>query len=82
MRSTELPIGTKISYSRQYRRCGKADCPSCSAHGPGHGPYWYAYWWDAGRMRSRYLGKQPPDGVVGRALPAAQAAYRSTTPRL
>ena len=74
MRSTELPIDAKISYSQQYRRCGKADCSACRAHGPRHGPYWYAYWWDAGRMRSRYLGKQPPDGIVERALPAAQPA--------
>ena len=22
-----------------------------------HGPYWYAYWWEEGKRRSRYVGK-------------------------
>ena len=25
-----------------------------------HGPYWYAYWREGGRVRSRYLGKTSP----------------------
>jgi hypothetical protein len=25
-----------------------------------HGPYWYAYWKENGRTRSRYIGKEPP----------------------
>ena len=33
-------------------RCGKASCTRCP-----HGPYWYAYWWEDGTRRSRYLGK-------------------------
>ena len=33
-------------------RCGKANCTTCP-----HGPYWYAYWWEDGKRRSRYLGK-------------------------
>ncbi len=33
-------------------RCGKATCTRCP-----HGPYWYAYWWEDGRRRSRYVGK-------------------------
>ena len=33
-------------------RCGKASCTRCP-----HGPYWYAYWWEEGKRRSRYLGK-------------------------
>jgi hypothetical protein len=33
-------------------RCGKASCTRCP-----HGPYWYAYWWENGKRRSRYLGK-------------------------
>lgn len=31
-------------------RCGK--CRSCP-----HGPYWYKYWKEAGRTRSKYVGK-------------------------
>lgn len=33
-------------------RCGKANCTRCP-----HGPYWYAYWTENGRRRSRYVGK-------------------------
>jgi len=33
-------------------KCGKATCTKCP-----HGPYWYAYWWEDGKRRSRYLGK-------------------------
>ena len=33
-------------------KCGKAACTRCP-----HGPYWYAYWWEDGKRRSRYLGK-------------------------
>ena len=38
----------------EHRRCGK-DC-RCN-DGKGHGPYLYAYWWEEGRTRSKYLGK-------------------------
>lgn len=37
-------------------KCGKASCTRCP-----HGPYWYAYWWENGKRRSRYLGKLEHD---------------------
>jgi hypothetical protein len=43
------------SYRRQLVRCGKAGCTKCP-----HGPYWYAYWREGGRVRSRYVGKELP----------------------
>ena len=52
-----------VTYSQQYRRCGKPACPRCAAGGAGHGPYWFAYWREDGRLRSRYLGKQAPAGL-------------------
>ncbi len=36
----------------QMVRCGKPNCSRCP-----HGPYWYAYWREDGRRRSRYLGR-------------------------
>lgn len=33
-------------------KCGKTNCTRCP-----HGPYWYAYWWEKGKRKSRYLGK-------------------------
>jgi hypothetical protein len=36
----------------QMIRCGKPNCGRCP-----HGPYWYAYWREDGRRRSRYIGR-------------------------
>jgi hypothetical protein len=41
--------------------CGKGACKGCGGGSrPSHGPYWYAYWKDKGRTRSRYIGKELP----------------------
>ena len=40
------------TYQQKYTRCNKPGCRRC-AEGPGHGPYWYAFWWEGGRTRSR-----------------------------
>ena len=40
------------SLSERYVKCGKDNCTRCP-----HGPYWYAYWTENGRRRSRYVGK-------------------------
>jgi len=57
------PSDVHITYSQQYRHCGKPDCPRCAAGAAGHGPYWFAYWREGGHLRSRYLGKQAPVGA-------------------
>jgi hypothetical protein len=44
------------TYRQEYVRCGKATCAPCQ-RGPGHGPYWYAYWREGGQLRKRYVGK-------------------------
>ncbi|HYR62154.1 MAG TPA: hypothetical protein VET24_05905 [Actinomycetota bacterium] len=52
-------IGTgpgKVGYRLQSVRCGKPGCTRCP-----HGPYWYAYWREGGRVRTRYIGKDLPD---------------------
>ncbi len=41
-----------VSLRQQAVRCGKAACSRCP-----HGPYWYAYWTEDGRRRSRYIGR-------------------------
>ena len=43
---------TSVSLRQQAIRCGKPACTRCP-----HGPYWYAYWTENGRRRSRYLGR-------------------------
>lgn len=49
-----VPLGEEpnVRLRRRHVRCGKSACTSCP-----HGPYWYAYWTEAGRRRSRYVGK-------------------------
>lgn len=52
-RSGQLPRGEPVvRLRRQLVRCGKANCAACP-----HGPYWYAYWRENGRRRSRYVGR-------------------------
>lgn len=43
----------KMTEQLELVKCGK-NCTGCN---PGHGPYWYGYFWDGGRVRSVYLGK-------------------------
>jgi hypothetical protein len=67
-----LPQGVTITYQLQRRRCGRASCRACQ-EGPGHGPYWYAYWRGSdGKLRSGYIGKALPPGVTP-APPRRQA---------
>lgn len=55
-----------VKLRSQMVRCGKAGCRTCP-----HGPYWYAYWTENGKRRSRYVGKLEPEEsvnpLVGRA---------------
>jgi len=44
--------GDDVKIRSQEVRCGKANCSRCP-----HGPYFYAYWWEDGKRRTRYLGK-------------------------
>lgn len=43
------------TFRQEYVRCGKRGCKSCP-----HGPYWYAYWREGGKLRKRYIGKTLP----------------------
>jgi hypothetical protein len=42
---------------QQAVKCGKRNCTRCP-----HGPYWYAYWTEGGRRKSRYVGKLLEEG--------------------
>lgn len=60
----ETPRRGKATYRQERVRCGRDGCRRCP-----HGPYWYAYWREGGRLRSRYIGKHlprtaPPDGSM------------------
>lgn len=51
----DLPGEPAVRYRQRQVRCGKATCTRCP-----HGPYWYAYWREDGKLRSRYVGKSLP----------------------
>jgi len=50
--------GEGVTYRLETVRCGKPSCSSCP-----HGPYWYAYFREGGRLRSRYIGRDLPADV-------------------
>ena len=46
-----------VTYRLETVRCGKTNCKSCP-----HGPYWYAYFREGNRLKSRYIGRELPEG--------------------
>ena len=54
--AAEVVTPPAVTYRHEKVRCGKPGCKSCP-----HGPYWYAYWREGGRVRSRYIGRRLPD---------------------
>ncbi len=50
------PTGTL--YQLERKRCGKPTCRCAQPGGEGHGPYWYAYWREGGKTKSKYIGKE------------------------
>ena len=47
----EVRRAGSITYRLEKVSCGKG-CKGCP-----HGPYWYGYWREGGRTRSKYIGK-------------------------
>jgi len=50
-------LGERL-YQLERVRCGKVGCKCAGEHGELHGPYWYAYWRDDGKLKSQYVGKR------------------------
>lgn len=52
-----------VTYTLEWTRCGHAErCGRCRVAYYGHGPYWYARYWDAGRgergrVVTKYIGR-------------------------
>lgn len=42
-----------VTYRLESVKCGKPGCTKCP-----HGPYWYAYYREEGRVKSRYIGPE------------------------
>lgn len=56
----EAVVGNEagVTYRLETVRCGKQGCRSCP-----HGPYWYAYFREGKRLKSRYIGRDLPPEV-------------------
>jgi len=48
----EVKESGSVTYRLELVSCGK-NCKGCP-----HGPYWYGYWREGGRTRSKYIGKK------------------------
>ncbi|MBW3621691.1 MAG: hypothetical protein KY461_15720 [Actinobacteria bacterium] len=59
-------VGLNVTYRQEHVRCGKDRCGTCP-----HGPYWYAYWKEDGRTRSRYIGRHLPGEPLEEVVPDA-----------
>jgi hypothetical protein len=68
----KLPTNQHITYQLQFRKCGKPSCGTCK-RGPGHGPYWYAYWREGNKLRSGDIGKARPSAVPPAVVARAEA---------
>ena len=48
-----------VTLRREFVRCSKPACKRCK-DAPGHGPYWYAYKREDGKVRKEYIGRHLP----------------------
>lgn len=60
------------TYQEEMIRCGKPSCKSCP-----HGPYWYGYRHQGGRMKKKYLGKKDPRVEQQQAPSASRSTNRN-----
>ena len=54
---------THFTYELEYVKCGKPNC-WCAGREQGHGPYWYRYWRENGKLKRRYVGKTLPASIA------------------
>lgn len=50
------------TYQLEKRRCNRFGCRCMDGDiaEVGHGPYWYRYWKEQGKLKNQYVGKRPP----------------------
>jgi len=70
------PIPAHATLRLEAVLCGKAGCSSRE-----HGPYWYAYWKDEGRLRKAYVGRKLPARFATPERRAAESAGQQGLPK-
>ena len=53
----ETAVKGRITYQLKFIKCGKPNC-RCATQDDLHGPYWYGYRKEKGRLKSWYIGKK------------------------
>lgn len=48
-------IPSSATIRKEYIKCGNPNCSRCE-----HGPYYYGYWKENGKLKKRYIGKYDP----------------------
>lgn len=56
VQGSDRRVRGRVTYQRELVRCGKPSC-RCATMGDAHGPYWYGYRWESGRIRKHYIGR-------------------------
>ena len=56
--AAEVVESGSVTYRLESVKCGKEGCRTCP-----HGPYWYAYYREGDKLRSRYIGRELPSDV-------------------
>lgn len=78
-----------MHFQQEYVRCGKAGCHCAGADATsrknpraprGHGPYWYGYWKENGKLHKRYFGKRRPGQWRDPGPPRSERPSRHEVP--
>ena len=56
--AAEVVESDSVTYRLETVKCGKEGCRTCP-----HGPYWYAYFREGDKLKSRYIGRELPADV-------------------
>ena len=70
----QFPNEQHITYQLRYVQCADPSCRTCHL-GPGHGPDWYAFWYNDAELYSLSIG---PADSVSLAPPMESSASEST----
>jgi hypothetical protein len=76
-----VTIPVNATLEQRLVSCGKPACRRCK-RGPAHGPYWYAYWKDGERVRSRYVGAKLTNAKFAKTAPPGAPARTPTAAAL
>jgi hypothetical protein len=60
------------TFEREWTFCHKKTCKRCP-----HGPYWYGYKRERGRLKKRYIGKKLPEHIERMLASGRHGTYQN-----